>query len=75
MHQKYFFYTFIGFFLIIIFLKNSHFEKFSEPDIILSKKRTKCEQCCNQLQQSDVCSKKCIFEGAVCRCCENNNTL
>ena len=46
MQQKYFFYIFIGFFLIIIFLKNSRFEKFSDFDFILLNKGTKCEQCC-----------------------------
>ena len=72
MLQKYFFFMIIVFFSIIILLKNSSYEKFYDLDIILLKKGNKCEQCCNQLQSNSDCAKKCIFDGAICRCCNNN---
>ncbi len=56
--------------LSILLVKTLCIEKFTNNDLVLLNNRTKCEECCNQLQQKDSCKKKCIFEGAVCRCCD-----
>jgi hypothetical protein len=57
-----------GFFMIIILLRWPCFEKFNVSEFIYNN-RTKCEQCCNQLQLDTQCRKKCIFDGQICKCC------
>ncbi len=63
--------VFTLFALFLILFKSSCTEKFFENPLEISNNRTKCEECCNQLMQQGVCKKKCIFEGSICRCCNN----
>ena len=71
MLESRFFIYILLFFLIAIIVRWTLVEKFMDTDVHISNNGTKCEQCCNQLQQTSECNKKCIFDGAICRCCKN----
>ena len=70
MLKKYIFFI-LSFLFMVILLKRNCLEKFTDINIEFSKRETRCEECCNQLQSNSECYKKCIFDGDVCRCCTN----
>ena len=59
----------LGVFFIVILLKWPCFEKFKNIGLTFLHNETKCEQCCNMLNNNLKCENKCIFGGDICSCC------